>query len=236
MNIFDKAQQMISKNEIKEASSNFLEDALNALLGNPVSLGKIVIAVSKSPFFIRDRIFWSNFEVFLSGLYVTDTYRGKFCSKLAVDGKQQENASRIIGYIERVETKQKAKYLANASRALSADFITLADFFRICHAITSNIDEDLQFLAKNIQKKDMEYSIPIQGLFSSGLMCQSVIDANGNQKYSFTPLADLVDRFSVSFESMERYPDPTKGQLKSAPQINIQSLEWQEVEEKLGSI
>lgn len=234
MNIFDNAKQLISKNEIKEASSDFLEDALNALLGNPVSLGKIIFAISQSPFFIREQIFWNNFEEFLSELYKSDEDRLKFCAKLAEGGDQQKNALRIIGCVERVETRQKAKYLANAGRSLSASFITLADFFRICHAIANTVDEDLIFLAENIQSSDMEYSISVQGLFSSGLMAQSIVDTNGNQKYCFTPLAEMVDRFSISFENVYRYPNPTKGYLKSAPQLSISSREWQELEKSIS--
>lgn len=35
---------------------------------------------------------------------------------------------------------------------------------------------------------------------------QSVIDANGDDRYRFTPLAEVVDRYALSYNNVERYP------------------------------
>lgn len=226
MNIIDTVKAMIARNEVKESSANLLEDSLDALItGNTTSIAKIMKGIAESPFFLREQIFWTKFESFLAGVYASDKDRASFCAKLAEDGKQQENALRLIECIDRAETKRKSEYITNAGRVLSAGFVSLPDFFRICHAITNNIDEDLQFLAENLLKSDIEYSISVQGLLSSGLMYQSTIDTNGQQKYSFTALAEMVDRCAVSFRDDTRYPDPSKGQSISSPQISIPPLE-----------
>ncbi len=83
-------------------------------------------------------------------------------------------------------------------------------YFRICHSITHTLEEDLLYLANHIRETDFPYSIFAQGLLTSGLLYQSVIDANGEQKYSFTPLAGLVDQYAVSYDNVERYPNPTR--------------------------
>ena len=68
-------------------------------------------------------------------------------------------------------------------------------------------------------EKDLEYDSCVQGLVTSGLMYQSVITAGGEQKYSFTPIAEKVDRFAVSYENVERYPNP---QITAAENQKIQ--------------
>lgn len=40
MNYIETAKSLITRGEIQDASANLLEDILNALLGNPISLGK----------------------------------------------------------------------------------------------------------------------------------------------------------------------------------------------------
>lgn len=56
-------------------------------------------------------------------------------------------------------------------------------------------------------------------------MYQSVIDGNGEQKYSFTPLAEIVDRFSINYDNVERYPNPLKQNLHfSAPQPRLPGM------------
>ncbi len=57
-------------------------------------------------------------------------------------------------------------------------------------------------------------------------MYQSVIDSNGNQRYSFTPLGELVDRFSVSYDNVERYPNPKFNGKETELKVSIPALEW----------
>ena len=130
-----------------------------------------------------------------------------------------------MSIIDRVETQQKISYLINATRCLLENLIDRATYFRICHTITNTLEEDLAFLGEHIFEADLPYDISIQGLLTSGLMYQSVIDANGDQKYSFTPLAQIVDQYAISSNNIERYPD--LGQLTnsfSAPQPKLSGI------------
>lgn len=119
-----------------------------------------------------------------------------------------------MNIIDRAETLQKISYLINATRCLLENLIDRETYFRICHTITNTLEDDLAFLGEHIFETDLPYNISIQGLFTSGLMYQSVIDANGDQKYSFTPLAQIVDRYAISSNNIERYPD--LGQLTNS--------------------
>lgn len=184
MNYIETAKSLITRGEIQDASANLLEDILNALLGNPISLGKVFLAFSKSPFFIREQIFWTKFEAFLDGVYLDENDRDKLRTKLIEDGNAKDNAFRLLDSID-------------------------------------------------IAEKDIPYNPYTQGLLTAGLMYQSVIDANGEQKYSFTPLAKIVDQYAISYDNVERYPRPEilqelpspKPQLSVTPElINLDTL------------
>lgn len=234
MNIIEQAKGLIAKGEVKEASINFLEDGVNAFLGDPISIGKILLALAKSPLFIREQLFWVKMEAFLNGVYLSEEDRGNLRAKIWRDGEYGDNPRRLIECIDRAETKQKIGYLINATRCLLSDYIDLSTYFRICHAITQTLDEDLSFLGENINEKDIPYGLHVQGLLTSGLMYQSVIDANGEQKYSFTPLAECVDRYAVSYNNVERYPMTVRYvATSSSPQPKLPGIpEWEEVSDE----
>lgn len=90
--------------------------------------------------------------------------RAKFCAKLTEDGAKVSNPYRLLQTINRAETRRKVTFLINASRALGAGFIDLQTSFRMCHAITDTLEEDLLFLSEHIQDDgDFGYSKTIQG-------------------------------------------------------------------------
>ena len=227
MKFTDKMKSLISKEEIN-ASTALLADTGSAVLGDPISAGKVMLAIMKSPFFIREQLFWKKLEAFLDGVYLDDNDSSKLRAKLMEYGnKKDDNACRLVEYIDRAETQQKISYLINATRCLLTDFIDLPTYFCICHAITHTLEEDLCFLKNHIKESDIPYNLYTQGLVSSGLMYQSVIDGNGNQKFSFTPVAEFVDQYAVSYNNVERYMNPAsiKSNLDTPPQISIPSTE-----------
>ncbi len=232
MNIIEKAKFLIENKDVREESSSFLEDAIESILGSPVATAKIMIGIIKSPFFLREQIFWTKFEMFLSGVYTSDEERANFSKVLTEDGTKKENPHRLLACIERAETKAKIQYLINASRSLSAGFINLSDYFRICHQITHNIDEDLCFLKENLTNTHISYNYSIEGLLSSGLIYQSGIDANEGhegQSYAFTSIAEIVDRFALSYSDVDRYPNPL-----SPYKLNKQNIAIEGITAKFG--
>lgn len=62
-------------------------------------------------------------------------------------------------------------------------------------------------------------------------MYQSVIDGNGDQKYSFTLIAEIVDQYAISYDNVERYPNSAiRASQEEVPQINIPSLKCNYIE------
>lgn len=225
MEFVDQIKGLIASGKIQETSINMLEDVINAVLGDPVSIGKIIIALAKSPFLLREQIFWMKMEAFLNGTYLHEDDRAKLCAKLTENGENKDNSIRLVESIDRAETQQKIQYLINATRCLLSDFIDRPTFFRICHIVTHTLEEDLVFLSKHINEADILYNATVQGLLTSGLMYQSVIDSKGEQKYSFTPLAEIVDRFAISYNDLERYPNPKEPfQALSSPQPKLPEI------------
>ena len=228
MNFTEQVKSLVTRGEVQEASANILEDTINAILGDPISTGKIMLAIAKSPFFVREQLFWTKLEAFLNGVYLDSDDWAKLRAKLTECGKKGDNSYRLVECIDRVETQQKIDYLINATRCLLTDLIDLSTYFRICHAVTHTLEEDLCFLRNHIKESNLPYDQFIQGLLSAGLMYQSVIDGNGDQKYSFTPIAEIVDQYAVSYDDVERYPNPTiRASQGEVPQISIPSMEWQ---------
>lgn len=234
MKFVEQIKGLISQGKVQEASTNLLEDTINAVLGDPVSIGKIIIAITKSPFFIREQLFWTKMEAFLNGVYLSEDDRAKLCAALTEDGEKKDNPLRLVESIDRAETQQKIHYLINATRCLLTNFIDKVTYFRICHIITYTLEEDLNFLGEHIYETDIPYNNHVQGLLTSGLMYQSVIDANEEQKYSFTPLAGIVDQYAVNYDNVERYPNPLQFNHNfTAPQPKLPGMiEWEEISEE----
>lgn len=225
MSIIDDANELLNDDDVKNAAFDLLSDSTEALSGSLFAVAKILFAAIHSPFALRDKIFWMKFKKFLDGVFTTEEQKAKFAAKLASEGNKNDNTMRLLSCIEKSDAEKKIDYLINASRSLSADFITLEEYFRVCHVITQSVTEDLRYLAEHILENDLDYSIPVQGLVSEGLMIQTQLNANtGEHKYSFTPLAELVDRFAVSYDNAERYPNPLARSSPDTPNIRINGV------------
>lgn len=231
MSFIDDAKQLVADGEVKKKGFDLVADTIDALLGNPVAAGKVIMALSRTPFFLRDKLFWKKVEQYLNGVYVEEADRAKLRAKLMEEGSSEENTRRLVECIDRAETSRKVQYLINATRCLLTDFIDRTTFFRICRAITNSLDEDLQYLREHLGESDIPYNDNIQGLYSAGLMHASILGED--PKYSFTPIAFDVDRYGVSYGDVERYPNPKGEILHLPPKMEIPTAIDEEIEELL---
>ena len=230
MSFSDRMMALVHNEEVREASTNFLFDTAEAVLGNPFAAARVFLAIYQFPFFYNEQRFWSKMEDFLNGVFLGEEDRAKFSALLTENGEKSENPYRLVECINRAETKQKIRYIINATRCLLSEFINTPDYFRICHIITQTVEEDLLYVRDHLHEKDLPYSAYVQGLLTSGLMFQSVIDASGKQKYSFTPLAEFVDRYAVSYEDVEKYPNPSISTFQIPnPQPKLPGMDWEEI-------
>lgn len=210
MKFFDIIKKLGKKKEDLENTTSILEDTTEALLGDPAAAARITYKLAKMPFFIREQLFWEKMELMLSGSFSDKEEQLKFAAKLTENGKNGDNPRRLIECIERIDTKNKIGFLINATRCFLADFIDLNMYFRLCHLITNTLYEDIIFLRENIVSEEeyLPYSIEAESLSASGLMYKSIIGGKEGDKYSFTPIAEDFDRYAVSYDDVDRYPNP----------------------------
>ena len=236
MSIVDDARSLIASGSIRDVGTDLLFDAMGAVCGDVTAIAKIIYKLAENTVLFRERLFWSKLEQYLNGVFVTEDDRANLRAKLVENGSSAENSKRLLECIDRAETNQKIHYLINATRCLLVNFIDRTTFFRICRAITNTIDEDLLFMRNHLTTaENMEYNDSIQGLLVSGLVTFSVIGGDSTL-YAFTPLAEDVDRFAVSYNDLERYPNPTENRIISPPNAEIPAIGSGEVQEMLSDI
>lgn len=225
MSFTEKMMALVHDDQVIEGSTTFLLDVTEALMGNPFAAARVFLSICKMPSLFNEQRFWSKMEEFLNGVFLYEEDRAKFTAKLTENGENYDNPYRLAECINRAETKRKIRYIINATRCLLSDFIETSEYFRICQIIAQTIDEDLIFLRDHIGEHELPYSFPVQGLLNVGIMYQNVYDANGDQYYSFTPLAELVDKFAVSYDDVSRYPNPLVGTIDlDVPRVQLNPM------------
>lgn len=147
---------------IKEQGKTVLEELVITIAnGDVLALGKLLKDVLKSPYFVREQIFWQNFIDYLDNACADEEELRKLSEKLAEEGDGCENAKRIIKIIDDVGTKKKALYVSNLTRAFCMGHITTNQFFKLAQCIIQLTEEDLDFLNEQISSKvistDEEY-------------------------------------------------------------------------------
>ncbi len=214
MKFIEDGKKMAASEKFVDGAANLLLNVVSLIIQpDPVTYAKIVYTLGKCPFLIKEHMFWRKFEMFLNGIYIKEEDVDKLHEKIASKGADGENPYRIVTYIDRAETQKKIHFLINATRCLMTDFITLEQYFRICHAIVNTLEEDLKFLKDHLSEEEVTYNHHVQGLFTNGLMWANDFDGGGElevQGYAFTPLALEVDEYAISYDDPEKYPNPKK--------------------------
>lgn len=229
MNFVDEGKLLVGSKEVQEASLNIVVDAAEAVLGNPIAVAKLLLAVEKTPFFLQNQLFWVKFEAFLNGSFIDEESRAKMAAVFAGKGDREDNAVRLLATIDKVDSMSKIKFLNNATRCLLAGFIDLTQYFRICRAISDTLLEDLLFLRDHIKEESIFYNEEVQGLISSGLMYMS--DLEEETAYSFTPSAFILDQYAISYNDVDRYPNPTRIEEKKKLDVHYFGSDFYKVGE-----
>lgn len=202
-------------NEMKGKITDILCLYIEAVVGNPIAVGKLAYYLGKGFFSISDRLFYAKFDLFLKGVSLDNHDYAKMGAYLAGNGDQEGNCLQLLTHINNAISKTKVKYLAYATRFALAYKIPLPVYFRICAAINTVMEEDLQFLADNIDVIDdakvnhFESNQHTQMLFAIGAM-RIITTAWKNGDYAFSPFARLMDACTISFDDDTRYPNPRK--------------------------
>lgn len=214
-NQIEKLERVIKKGkfifenlEVEQYIEGITAELVECGIGNPLSQVKIIGKTCNFIFSISDARLFANLEYFLSEAVPTEKDRHKLKKLLESDINNVNNADRIIATIDKVQDKERIKFIANATKSLIDELIDLAMYFRICNAICNNTYEDLVFLRDNFERPELTYSIAVQSLYSTGLMDKSSIgDSTDECEFAFTSFAKYVDQFGLSRDNKERYPD-----------------------------
>lgn len=186
---------------------------VKTICGDKISEAQLSFKIGKAILSLPDELFYLKFEKFLSGAnLLDDAEKAKMRAWIAKNGTEADNALRLVSCIDNAESLKKVEYFANVTRcALNYD-LSLELYFRICSVIDMSTEEDLKFLADNINKnydKRFKPNYITQKLYSVGLM--DVIDIVSDfGKHKFNSLARLVDVCAVSFADDSRYPNPKR--------------------------
>lgn len=204
-------KSMVENTEIKEYGKNILEELVATIVsGDIMALGKLLIDIFNSPYFIRERIFWQNFMDYLDNACESKADLMKLSEKLAEDGNSVENAKRIIKIIDDAGTRKKAIYVSNLTRAYCMENITTNQFYKLAQCIVRLTDEDLEFLNEHINGKiidtDEEY---IDDFRNCGLLKEV---AGG---FAYTKRAFELKRYSLWYGHEVTIPQIPERQMQS---------------------
>lgn len=184
---------LVKSGQLRAEIKSIMVDLIKAAPGDLVAL----VDAMKKTINLPNQMFWAKMEMFLKGIHVNDETSEDLCTRLAEMGKKEEYAFRLVEIIDRVESEQKIRYLIRATLCFMKRYIDGPTYFRICHAIQHTLEEDLSFLKEHMGEENLLYSSYVQGLLTAGLMHQSVIAPDDEQRYSFVPFATEVYRYAL---------------------------------------
>ena len=150
---------------------------------DPVAIKNLTTQMVKMPIIIRDAIYWSKFYMFILGINKIQEDLGgsiKLSNILFDNSKNREqNGMRLLGYIDKADSKQKVNYYINSTKSLLMGNISNTDYFRIMKAVSETLNEDLEYLAEIVENKNViKGNIQLLALERSGLVIQARIDNN----------------------------------------------------------
>lgn len=153
----------------------------------------------------KDKELFRKFIHYIYGIAETDVHsRQKFAEE--IEKKSEDDAGYILmGMIDRLDNINKQTILANLTKSKINGQISIEDFFRLFTLLERIPYVDL----KDLQKyKDDFYdsSGASEFLFSTGALQQSVIDADGDDKYVLSKLGQmlLIHGLHIDLSSTER--------------------------------
>lgn len=219
------------KNNIaKEHGEAFLEIAIGLIADDPIKIIGSLNKLRKQILSIRDAIFWENFQKYLSRLYDIDdagSINNKCNEKLAnllaaqspndkagYEGDPErlhENAKRIVKLIDDAGTIQKSIYYANLTRALVGEFINRAQFFKLCNCVRNLTDEDLDYLAEDIQKRWTSTISEDTGLIDDFRAVGLMKEVNAGFSYSMRAFELL--KYGLKYEEKIQIPNDIQDRM-----------------------
>lgn len=136
---------------LKEQPDNALEVVIDVLFGGTSDRLKLLYKILIEQHSICDMRFLHNFYLFLEEGNFNDSQLRKFSEKLEEVGNKEEYALMILNAIDSIESKCKARCIANITQSVVWNQIDVRKYLRLVHTLKLLIEEDLMYLDRNIR-------------------------------------------------------------------------------------
>lgn len=188
----------IFKNEGKEILSLFGD----CVTGGIDSYSKLISKMSSFAFGFNTMFFMAKLKMYIEGVFEPDdNAKRKLAKKLVNDKEKLEYIHIVLKAIDEVETDSKMSYIINLSLALMNDFIQKEDFYRMIMAIKRLLNQDLIYMAENINQKNLKNNVHVDALLYNGLVYISNIPIDDQPEvYNFTELAKKINKFAFEYD------------------------------------
>lgn len=145
----------------------------------------------------------------------TSCEREKFIAEYAEKNKEN-GCEALFAVLERIDNINKVDVLANLIKAKIKGFISIENFIRLTTILERIPFSDLRDLPKYINDYYEHGSTDI--LLSAGVLNQTVLDANGSNKYRLNFLGAILLKYGLSYDV----------DVETMTTTNITQLEWGE--------
>ena len=208
MTVRDTWLALKQSNELKSDGQDFVENTVSAIFGDPVAAVKALGFLFKSPVLIQSYIFWEKFSMYLDDILTDDEEIRKLSAVFADNDEREEYARRVISTVDKIETRQKVRFIINLTRSLTNQFICKSDYYRFLWCIANTSYEDLRYLSDNIGRREIADNIHLRFLEMNGLATKENTPLFSEEevskdelyfKYTFTTQAEWLDKYSLNY-------------------------------------
>lgn len=176
----------------KDAWKNQLKAVVNLIPGVGGALAQELQSIED----YKTNEFFRKFTIFIMELTDLGTDERDLFSREIEEKANDYSGNVLLGLVDRLDNINKGKILANLIKAKVSGDISIEDFFRL-----SSMTERIPYVDLiNLPKYQFDYydeSGDTELLFATGVLIQTVIDANDNGKYRLSVLGQKLLEYGM---------------------------------------
>lgn len=176
----------------KDAWKNQLKAVVNLIPGVGGALAQELQSIED----YKTNEFFRKFTIFIMELTDLGTDERDMFSREIEEKANDYSGNVLLGLVDRLDNINKGKILANLIKAKVSGDISIEDFFRL-----SSMTERIPYVDLiNLPKYQFDYydeSGDTELLFATGVLIQTVIDANDNGKYRLSVLGQKLLEYGM---------------------------------------
>lgn len=179
----------------KDAWKNQLKAVVNLIPGVGGALAQELQSIED----YKTNEFFRKFTIFIMELTDLGTDERDMFSREIEEKANDYSGNVLLGLVDRLDNINKGKILANLIKAKVSGDISIEDFFRL-----SSMTERIPYVDLiNLPKYQVDYydeSGDTELLFATGVLTQTVIDANDNGKYRLSILGQKLLEYGMGMK------------------------------------